>query len=566
MKPSLFCSMVGFIALSFVLTNAQAAEEKLCDLAEQLTIDKMDPSCRAQFIKSMKNEQDKVDLEKLLTGWKPPQGLEISDYGTHVVINDGDKSLRIGLIATKPLMLVINDRFYLDDSKETSFSRRIEKVLLRHEKAEKTARNKKWWTPLLLETADAWGLPPDPSARVGYTFMLHRTGSNIQGTARDLLGNNGWSRDDKLSPAKDDYAPDRFQGYLWNAPERLMHGMRANTDQFQCIRDGDGKSLGIKQGTFRIKSPAGDERGVIARPISQNEFAIKGVLPDLNKEIRIKIVPQGVNGITCIDRQQNGIQPTCAQRWTSFKATLTPEEKRRMGNNNSCGRLGPKEADCREHFAKLQPAHELQIVDDKNNAGTKFSGISTCENAECTQFKAVSANDLVNNFDPRTRGVANSEGRQTLEGRAGEAQAARELYASKLLSYGFTGDLCPQARNGRHSCRLPNQRERNANSNRNLRRNNSDEWRALVAARTEANRLNNLVPTTQGQQNAVAAEENRALQGKAKELHARLHQIGVGMMIYGTMCRDPQGRREANGYTRGTQFSGEVDDGTPAAR
>ena len=101
-------------AMPFASTALAGME---CGLADQFTAEKIDAECREAFVSEMTNEQDKVDMRRMLSGWKSPADLEITELDGFVQVGFAGKDpLRIAYLSYNPLMVSINDKIYMDTS------------------------------------------------------------------------------------------------------------------------------------------------------------------------------------------------------------------------------------------------------------------------------------------------------------------------------------------------------------------------------------------------------------------------------------------------------------------
>lgn len=535
MVKALFASVMAIGCALFAGQAANAADDYYCDLAEQLTQPKVSPECRAVFIDAVSNEQDKIELRRFFDKYQAPDDLEISTLEDGIVqIRAGDHpTLNIAYVSQEPLMVIINNHFYMDESKDDSYARRFEKIFAKY-KADSTSGKTASifpFSPLLFgeEARAVFGPPPDIETQIGHTFSIVTNGSDkpLTGSAADVLKKLG--EDEGFAP---NYAGSFASKGLYNVwqmtksvPALLTNKVKPEPMQdqyfskFTCDKDG-----GIKEGKYRL-----GEKGVVARMVGKDTVAIKGLLKD-GREVKVKLGTYDPRGQLCVDRFTSDGKGKCAKTWKAFVNDHKDQKARKQFVSMTKGHRKPSCRNfrtselrhaCSDYFASSLPnkgqmtEQDAMIVYDGKKAHSELS-ICKPDSKDCSSADAVKSFELAKLFDPT--------------GRNGRAEADAYRPALQYDAMGAATGMDEQAADETKADKRSTRGRRGRNGRR----------AAAVEARS-------------GKQEAKKAEESPDAQ-IGHDLHLSLDKIAVGMSMYSTLCKDPKGREKLDGIFSGTEF------------
>ncbi len=147
---TLIFGLIGSLALPLVLTNSAQAAAPSCDWAYEMFKDKVSETCQQEFLTKLTDEQDKIFARRMFATWEPLKGYElVIDQNLIQYVNDdtGDDFQMFWLSQT-PAIAVINGVAVVDETKDPSIYRRIERMLKKAEETS-TAQNTPQNAPLI---------------------------------------------------------------------------------------------------------------------------------------------------------------------------------------------------------------------------------------------------------------------------------------------------------------------------------------------------------------------------------------------------------------------------------
>lgn len=224
--------MIKAMLFVVILTTANFAfaAKPVCSWASEIYKDKVSEVCRKEFLKKLDNEQDKIYAERLFKEWAPMAGYEVVVEPDFIQVQGKEEFLQIQWLSRKPAIAYINGEIVIDDSKDPSIYRQIERMIDKSEfGATSSARLERIRWFLFGGEANAASKRVSPATDAAFLYTV----DGRSGTALDILGRDEDSAvfDGKLKEGK---VLPKTSGLLTsNAPNALLKFFGAS-EKLRC--------------------------------------------------------------------------------------------------------------------------------------------------------------------------------------------------------------------------------------------------------------------------------------------------------------------------------------------